>query len=173
MSTVYMISDTHFGHNNIPRYRPNFGTLEAHDTYIFNQIMQTITKRDTLWILGDIAFSMQAFNKYIVPIAEKAAVMNVCLGNHDNERIDAPLVQSYIDLGINVYGITKYKRAWVSHAPVHPAELRGKINIHGHVHGDTIPDGRYVNVSCEAIGYTPISYQSILGSLKNDQIATG
>jgi calcineurin-like phosphoesterase family protein len=162
MSVVYLISDTHFGHKNIPKYRPEFSNVQEHDEFIFNSIMNTVTKRDTLWILGDIAFSMVAFNKYIVPIAEKVSVIRGCLGNHDNERLEAPSVRNYLDVGFDLYGLTKYKHAWISHAPIHPEELRGKINIHGHVHSHTISDDRYVNVSCEAINYKPISYQEII-----------
>lgn len=172
MSVVYLISDTHFGHRNIPKYRPEFSNVLEHDEFIFNRIMDTVTKRDTLWILGDIAFTMEAFNKYIVPIADRVSVIRGCLGNHDNERVEAPSIQTYLNAGFDLHGITKYKHAWISHAPIHPAELRGKVNIHGHVHGQSIMDPKYVNVSCEAVDYTPISYQSIMEKLSHDKITS-
>lgn len=163
MSNVFFISDTHFGHNNICAHRNCFETVEQHDEFIFNNIMDTITKRDTLWILGDVCFTMETFTRRVVPIVEKAAVTRVCLGNHDNERISAPSVADYVRIGVDIYGITKYKNAWISHAPIHPEELRNKINIHGHVHGSNIQDDRYFNVSCENVKYKPIKFSEILG----------
>jgi calcineurin-like phosphoesterase family protein len=163
MSNVFFISDTHFGHNNICTHRPSFSNVNEHDEFIFNNIMETITKRDTLWILGDVCFTMETFKKYVVPISEKVSVLRICLGNHDNERISAPTVADYVGIGADIYGITKYKNAWVTHAPLHPDELRNKINIHGHVHGHTLKDNRYVNVSCEAVNYRPIKFSTIIG----------
>lgn len=67
-----------------------------------------------------------------------------------------------------VCGFEKYKKSWLSHAPIHPAELRGKINIHGHVHDATItdenglPDLRYFNVSLENTGGRPIAHNVIM-----------
>ena len=43
----------------------------------------------------------------------------------------------------------------MSHAPIHPNELRGRFNLHGHVHQNsiTLPDGslddRYINCCVE------------------------
>jgi calcineurin-like phosphoesterase family protein len=61
-------------------------------------------------------------------------------GNHDTLPTLAYL--HYFD---EVYGLLKYKEFWLSHAPIHPDELRNKINLHGHVHYATIPDKRYFN----------------------------
>jgi hypothetical protein len=46
----------------------------------------------------------------------------------------------------------------VTHIPVHTSEVedRWKGNIHGHLHDKIIDDSRYVNVSCEQTGYTPV-----------------
>jgi calcineurin-like phosphoesterase family protein len=41
-------------------------------------------------------------------------------GNHDNFKIG-----EYLKHFEDVQGICKYKGFWVSHAPIHPAELRG------------------------------------------------
>lgn len=60
-----------------------------------------------------------------------------------------------------VYSLFKYKDFWLSHCPLHPNELRGKKNIHGHVHFQSIPDSRYFNTSLENINYTPINVEEI------------
>lgn len=70
-------------------------------------------------------------------------------------------ILDYVQVFDDVQGFMKYKEFWLSHAPIHPNELRGKVNIHGHVHSATIDDDRYFNTSLENIGYKPISLQEI------------
>ena len=66
----------------------------------------------------------------------------------------------------DVQGFVKYKDYWLSHCPIHPNELRGKYNLHGHVHNKTVEDVRYFNCSLENIDYTPISLDQIREILK-------
>lgn len=61
---VYFTSDTHLGHNNILKYRPQFNSIEEHDTAIFDSISK-LTKRDDLFILGDFIFDSPNYQHYI------------------------------------------------------------------------------------------------------------
>ena len=74
-------------------------------------------------------------------------------GNHDD-------INSYPS-SILERGLVKKYGFWLSHAPIHPDELRGFKNIYGHTHKNIIPDNRYINVCCENVGYTPISLEEI------------
>jgi calcineurin-like phosphoesterase family protein len=78
------------------------------------------------------------------------------LGNHDIFPISE--YQKYFT---KIHGLTKYKGFWLSHAPIHSEELRGKINIHGHVHNKIIVDPRYRSVCVEALNGKPISLSSL------------
>lgn len=53
------------------------------------------------------------------------------------------------------------KKFWLSHCPLHPEELRGRLNIHGHVHTNSVRDQRYINVSFE-MSKTPIPLEDIV-----------
>ena len=77
-------------------------------------------------------------------------------------------VSQYYD---EVYSLLKYKEFWLSHCPIHPDELRGKLSLHGHTHNHNIDDPRYFNTSCENIDYTPISLHEIreIMSIKNER----
>lgn len=56
----------------------------------------------------------------------------------------------------SVCGMIKYKDCVLTHCPIHESEIsRFNKNIHGHVHEESLPDGRYINVSCEVVDYTP------------------
>lgn len=158
---VYAIADTHFGHRNVLKWRTDFSSIEDHDNTIYQMIRLTCGKRDSLYILGDVALGPDSL-KYIEAIAREVEFLHIVLGNHDDERKGSPTVRDYLSVCRNVYGLRKYKGAWLSHAPLHPDELRGKVNIHGHVHGRCVEgDDRYVNVSCENTDYTPINMVDI------------
>ena len=43
---------------------------------------------------------------------------------------------------------------WISHAPIHPKELRDKfLNVHGHLHQHSLNDPHYFNVNIDANDY--------------------
>lgn len=157
MSKIYLISDTHFGHNGISKkFRPEFGSDEEHNETIHDNIMDCCGKRNSLWILGDVCFKVDQFYR-LWQYSLSFEQVNVVLGNHEHNS----LVEYCVQHGIKVHGVVKKWRLWLSHAPIHPQELyRGK-NIHGHVHRNTVPDPNYFNVSCENLNYKPITLQEI------------
>ena len=162
MSNIYFISDCHFGHRNITKYRTEFASMEDHEKLIFENIMSTLTKRDTLWMLGDMFFNREVLYKYGVPISKQAGYTHLVLGNHDTDSDERKQnVEHMVRMFDSVHSLHKHYGFWLSHAPLHPAELRGKMNIHGHVHYATIPDENYVNVSCENVNYKPVSLVDI------------
>jgi calcineurin-like phosphoesterase family protein len=158
MSDVYAIGDLHFGHKNILQYRDQFPTTSQHDATIMNNIRSVCGKRDTLWLLGDCFFSWESI-AMAKEISEHVLAVNWVFGNHDTDSSERQkIVRTIIACKYvnQVHGLCKTKYGWMSHAPIHPDELRGKVNIHGHMHGRKINDERYIGVSCEQVGYTPL-----------------
>jgi calcineurin-like phosphoesterase family protein len=157
MSDVYVISDLHFGHKNILNYRTGFSSIEEHDTIIMDNILSTVGERDTLWMLGDCFFNEESL-EYLRRISSKCLQVNLVLGNHDTDNaVRQRNIRTILNEGlVNKIGST-FKRhgAWLTHTPIHPDELRGCTNIHGHVHTATIQDSRYFNACVENINYTP------------------
>jgi calcineurin-like phosphoesterase family protein len=163
MSTVYFASDLHFGHKNIINYRPDFkfDHHSQHDDFVTARFLETLGKRDTLWVLGDTCFDMESFDK-IKAIFSSVKQVNKIIGNHDFERKECPTIQDYLALGnVKLHAMVSYKGHWITHAPIHPDELRGKKNIHGHTHNHCIDDERYINVSLEQINYKPAPFSSL------------
>ena len=169
MSRAMFISDLHFDHKNICKHRPEFESVEHHNEFILDRILTTVRRGDSLWLLGDICFSHDAVDNYMIPIRCAVSRVNLVLGNHCAEtevgqnNIKRMLKQGLID---KVYGLVSYKGAWLSHAPIHDSELRGKWCLHGHTHNTNIDDPRYFNVSCENINYTPMDFTEIKAIMK-------
>lgn len=156
MANVWFLSDLHLGHKAICKYRTQFTTQEEHNEYIKEQYHSAVTKRDTVFFLGDVAFTKEALEDVKSWTAEQKIL--IC-GNHDLDKLHmSDLVEAFD----KVYSLLKYKEFWLSHAPIHPDELRGKNNIHGHVHHKSIDDVRYLNVSMENLQeYKPISLMQV------------
>lgn len=148
MSKVYIISDPHFSHKNMA-LRRGFTDEVEHDYHIIEKWNSVISKKDTVWILGDI--TMEKTSPYYL-LDSLNGIKKVVLGNHDQPQ-HVPELLKYVN---SVCGMIKYKNFILSHCPIHESELkRFEKNIHGHVHENTLSDSRYINVSCEVIDYTP------------------
>lgn len=158
---VYAIADTHFGHNNIIRYRTEFATIADHDNTIMENILARCGKRDSLYILGDAFVGPDSIDQ-LSELSRHVEYLHVVLGNHCNERKGAPNVYALLAHCKSVTGFKQYKDAWFSHAPIHPNSLRGLVNVHGHVHANTIDDDRYICVSCEVVNYKPVNMATVL-----------
>jgi calcineurin-like phosphoesterase family protein len=158
MSTVYFIGDTHFGHTNVAKWR-GFDSVDQHDATLIRNWNNRVGKNDIVWLLGDVSY--RANLTYVKQVFHSLnGTKHVLLGNHDSP-------QMLRDAGFKTqFGIIAKYKMWLSHAPIHPQELRGRVNMHGHVHTATIPDDRYFNVSAEMIKMTPININEVEAILK-------
>lgn len=169
MSTLFFLSDLHLGHESAlvwARKWRDGETIEEHDQIIIDKINSRVKRRDHLYLLGDVTW-----RDYKLFMLDQIQTQNLYLirGNHD----DLPTTE-YLKYFKEVYGIHKKKGYWLSHAPIHPAELRSCRNIHGHVHQNSIKqdafftetneceyDVNYINVSVEPLDGYPISLEEI------------
>ena len=158
VSKLWITSDLHLGHKNICKYRKLFTDAEEHHNTMFENLATTVGKRDTLYLLGDIAFDKYWLNK-IANINCNHKLL-VC-GNHDTERgINMRMLVEAYD---NVMSLFSKRNIWFSHCPIHPQEIRGRLyNIHGHLHGNVVEgDSRYFNACVEHTNWKPILFSEI------------
>lgn len=160
MSNVLFFGDLHAGHKNVAKYRTQFRDEQDHFEAMEIAYHKVVTKRDKCFFMGDAVFSENRLSDLKKWKGEKCLI----LGNHDTEHLTIKQLAEVFD---SIHGLKKYKEFWLSHAPMHPAELRGKVNIHGHVHSSTIYNNisgegcNYFNTSLENIDYKPISLHQI------------
>jgi len=154
MSRVFFISDLHLGHKGILNFSPNRQgtTVEEHDQAIVSLWNSVVTKRDIVYVLGDVCFDM----KCLPLLSEMRGTKRLIRGNHD--KFDTNVYLKYFDL---IQGFMSYKGFWLSHCPIHPTELRGRKNIHGHVHNNIIQDENYISVCVESCQGVPVLFESI------------
>lgn len=143
MARVFFISDLHLGHRNILKFvGPLRGgtNVDEHDEWLVEQWNRVVHKRDLVWVLGDVAFEITK-----MPMLDRMyGTKKLVLGNHD--MFDLGVYRKHFS---KIYGLVSHRKYWLSHAPMHPAELRGRKNIHGHMHKEKLDDDRYINVCVE------------------------
>lgn len=156
--SVYFCSDPHLGHKNILKYRPQFATIEDHDNAIFHQ-WQSLTKHDTLFILGDFLFDCANFQSYLERIAKLPCKIKLIMGNHDSTLLYTQTIAANLTI---LPPLVNYKNFWLSHCPIHPQEMRDrKGNVHGHLHGSKIEDPLYFNVNFDNNNFNLVSLDAI------------
>lgn len=189
MSKVILWSDLHLGHASVTRWRTQFKTAEEHHETIFEGLISAVNKRDVLYLLGDIAFDQYWLQRVAgIKCAKKVAI----LGNHDTEGRGDVEGYHYAAVFDEIHSLFKKRtgkglpKVWLSHAPIHPQELRGCINIHGHTHYNNIKyecrpcmaescevacryeikDPRYINICPEQTDWKPVVFQELLKRLR-------
>lgn len=160
----WFISDLHLGHKNILKYRQQFDTIEQHDNYIVDSILNVVNQNHTLWILGDVILASSSMD-CLQKISNNVGCLKIVLGNHDGERSYAPsIVELSAVARLYPYSITgKHDEYLLSHIPVDQQMLYygQKWNIHGHCHDKLEPTKYHINVTCESLNYNPVSMESI------------
>lgn len=179
MSVVKFYSDPHFGHELVSVLR-GFKSIEEHDEYLVDQWNANTSKRDVIWLLGDLTMGKK--NNYYM-LDRLNGQKRIILGNHDYGNHVRSLLANTTSI-LSVAGIVKTKiqgvNMFLSHVPVHPMEFNYRVglNIHGHLHDNRVftnadrrfptqVDPRYVCVSAEQIDFKPISFEEIKEKEKN------
>jgi calcineurin-like phosphoesterase family protein len=158
MSKVFVTSDTHFGHKRIIEFEKSarpFATIEEHDRELVARWNSVVSKRDTVWHLGDVFFGKDGH----LVLAELNGHKKLVLGNHDHYPLE--IYKQYFG---KIYGAAEYRHCILTHVPVHECQMyRYAKNIHGHMHSKSIPDTRWVCVSVEHTNLAPILIDAAIG----------
>lgn len=153
----YIISDTHFYHENIVKYA---GRPYDHETMMISRWEKVVPDNAAIVHLGDLFFGGdQGFIDFYLNIAPRLTGQKyLVLGNHDKRSRD------YEHLGFEVIKpFSVYYRGYevsFDHYPKLLPKDEKKIHIHGHIHNHTYArdeptrEGN-INVSVEAIDYRP------------------
>ena len=185
MPSVFLVSDTHFGHTGVCRFTRNDGVTKLRpwdnademDEFMVKAWNERVKPTDKVYHLGDVVINRKALKIMHRLNGDKVLIR----GNHDIFR-DNEYREHFREL--RAYHVMN--GLILSHIPVHEASLgRFGCNIHGHLHanrvmkargvdartgeilyGDEI-DPRYYNVSVEQLpDFAPILFEDVLKRIK-------
>jgi len=160
MPSVYLTSDTHFGHLGVCTFLRNDGTKlrpwnspEEMDEELIKRWNETVKPNDKVYHLGDVVINRRCFNTLHRLNGDKVLIR----GNHDIFKLG-----DYTPFFRDIRGYHVMDKMILSHIPIHPlSKGRFKANIHGHLHANVIDDPWYINVCVEQTDYRPILFEEI------------
>ena len=170
MPNIFVVSDTHFGHENILTFqnqdgspvRP-FSSGEEMDQTMIDRWNSVVRPQDHVYHLGDVAMK----RVHLDTVGKCNGHKRLVRGNHDIFR-----TKDYLKFFDEIYATRVLDGMIFTHIPTHPESMgRFGVNVHGHVHGQ--PQGhygpRYYNVSVEVMNYTPISLEDLKKAVQEFQ----
>lgn len=166
MRNIFIVSDTHFGHENILGFKREDGSpvrvfKDVHhmDETMIENWNKVVGDSDIVYHLGDVYFG----NGYTV-LPRLKGKKRLIVGNHDN--IKSPNLFYHFQK-IMLWREFADFNCIMTHVPLHESALyKRKYNLHGHVHNGShrglLQDNRYINCCVEVNDYRPRAIEDIM-----------
>lgn len=186
MPAVWLISDTHFGHektctvfkrNDGTPLRP-FSCAEEMDEFMVRAWNERVRPQDKVYHLGDVVINRKCLSTLSRLNGDKVLIK----GNHDIFKLE-----DYTQYFRDVRGYHVMNGLILSHVPVHTDSLaRFGANLHGHLHANRVMrprgvdaktgeilyseeiDPRYHCVCVEHTDFAPILFEDVLQRIRNE-----
>jgi calcineurin-like phosphoesterase family protein len=188
---IFFISDLHIGHKNVIKFdsRP-FDDVDEMHAELIKRWNSVVGPEDIVYFLGDLSFSRDSLTSWFLhSISGKIYAIG---GNHDKikdlkkfDRFED--VHEYgTEIGVKdedslaSRGSGGYQKIIMSHYPILSWNKShyGSWMIHGHCHGSlmkSFPEyykRKVMDVGCNVIDYTPISYERVKGIMSKKVISS-
>ena len=186
MPSVFLVSDTHFGHAGVCRFthpddpdvklRP-WADPDEMDEEMVRRWNDRVGSKDKVYHLGDVVINRRALKTLYRLNGDKVLIR----GNHDIFR-DEEYHKHFREL--RAYHVMN--GMILSHIPIHPESLgRFGVNIHGHLHASRVkmePEGkygipvidtRYHCVCVEQTDFAPILFEDVIKRIEAEGGAVG
>lgn len=178
MPSVFLVSDTHFGHVGVTRFLRDDGTklrpwdnVEEMDEEMVKRWNETVRPKDKVYHLGDVVMNRKSLGILRRLNGDKVLIK----GNHDIFRLE-----DYSEFFRDIRAYHPMNGCMLSHVPMHEESLgRFGTNIHGHLHYRRVTkiehkkanpeiDTRYHCVCVELTDYRPILFEEVMKRIKEE-----
>jgi calcineurin-like phosphoesterase family protein len=169
VSNIWVVSDTHFNHTNILKFKDKGGKLFRgdlfKDTDHMNNIMidnwnKLVKPQDKIYHLGDVYFGAQ--DKADAILSRLNGKKRLIVGNHDVIYGKGNVLQKHFQK-IYMWRLFKEFNMCLTHVPIHENNFRKvEYNVHGHIHQNDSSGPKYINVSVEKTDYTPVNIEEVI-----------
>jgi calcineurin-like phosphoesterase family protein len=184
MPSVFLTSDTHFGHVNICKFTNYDGSktrpwddVAEMDEEMVQRWNETVGPNDKVYMLGDIAINRKSLQILDRLNGDKVLIK----GNHDIFKLN-----DYTKYFRDIRAYHVMNGCILSHIPVHKESIaRFGANIHGHLHANRVMkivgaytdgtlirskdeiDPDYYCVSVEHTDYRPVLFEEVIQKIKD------
>lgn len=173
MTDIWFISDTHFFHENILKFKDGKGYTirDFADVTEMNERMvenwnARVKPQDKVYHLGDVAVGVRDADAFSNLMRRLNGHKRLMLGNHDH--INSAGYRFFERIELWTGGKFKKDGFVACHIPLRHDQMRdGELNVHGHIHHNIIDDPRYMNVCVEHTGYAPVHMDEIIAKVSS------
>ena len=180
MKDIWVISDTHFRHQNILKFTDSatgnlvrghlFKDVDEMDEHMIEKWNSVVKQGDIVYHLGDVVMGDKEWFKKNWPRLNGSK--RLIVGNHDDIKF---LSAGGFFSKVGMWRMFPEFGLMFSHVPLHqsnllrltekggkwPDDCESLLNVHGHIHQNPSPEGPYRNVSVEAVDYTPVNIDEL------------
>lgn len=176
MPSVFLTSDTHFGHAGVCRFMRDDGVTKLRpwdnpdemDEEMIRRWNDTVRPGDKVYHLGDVVINRKALKTLSRLNGDKVLIK----GNHDIFRLE-----EYTPYFRDIRAYHVMNGMILSHIPVHESNLyRFGTNIHGHLHSNRVMvynrhtreeqvDPRYWCACVEQTDFRPILFEDAIKAI--------
>lgn len=175
MPSVFLTSDTHFGHAGVCRFMCDDGVTKLRpwdnpdemDEEMIRRWNDRVRPNDKVYHLGDVVINRKALKTLSRLNGDKVLIK----GNHDIFRLE-----EYTPYFRDIRAYHVMNGMILSHIPVHESNLyRFGTNIHGHTHsnrvmmreyGREVIDPRYWCACVEQTDFAPILFEDAIKAIQ-------
>lgn len=175
MADIWFISDTHFFHANMYKFKTDTGVRvrAPYDVFEGDELMaqnwcKLVKPQDKVYHLGDVTFRYDGLFQSLMQ--RLPGHKRLIVGNHD--KLKNPALHQWFEK-IDLWTGGKFKKHGFvcSHIPLRKDQMRdGELNVHGHTHYRLLGDPGYVNVCVENTGYAPVNIDQLQTLYKEQQL---
>jgi calcineurin-like phosphoesterase family protein len=188
---IFFISDLHIGHKNVIKFdgRP-FADVDEMHLEMIKRWNSVVGDEDIVYYLGDLAFCRDETTKWFIHSIK--GKINFILGNHDKMKdiVKFDRWENIHEYGTEIGVLDKdslesrgsggYQKIIMAHYPILSWNKShyGSWMLHGHCHGSLMKSNqdyykrKVMDVGCNCIDYTPISYEKVKGIMSKKVISS-
>lgn len=164
----FVISDTHWQHENILKFTKEDGTLvrpeffsvqEMDEIMIENWNKEVKNQDDIVYHLGDVTFG--SYEKFCNSIAPRLnGRKRLIIGNHD--RLKGTRLMDFFEK-VDLWKPLEAFSIVLTHFPIEEKLFRHGCthNVHGHLHEKSLKSPIHANICVEKTGYKPVNFEEI------------
>lgn len=182
MRDIWVISDTHFRHANILKFKDGatgrlirgdrFADVDAMDEHMIECWNSVVKPGDIVYHLGDVVLGDYDWFKHNWPRLNGSK--RLIVGNHDDIKF---LASGGFFAKVQMWRMFPEFGLLLTHVPVHESSLYRYpskdgdadgitepmmlLNVHGHIHQHASPPGSYCCVCVEQTNYTPVNIEEL------------